>query len=49
MNRGRRMANMPFQANAEILIQRLPFMDNKLIDFVYSLSLIHISEPTRPY
>ena len=28
---------MPFQANAEILIQRLPFMDNKLIDFVYSL------------
>ncbi|MBK8371628.1 MAG: hypothetical protein IPL63_16540 [Saprospiraceae bacterium] len=37
MNRGRRMANMPFQANAEILIQRLPFMDNKLIDFVYSL------------
>jgi asparagine synthase (glutamine-hydrolysing) len=37
MNRGRRMANMPLQANAEILIQRLPFMDNKLIDFVYSL------------
>jgi asparagine synthase (glutamine-hydrolysing) len=37
LNRGRRMANMPLQANPEILIQRLPFLDNKLIDFVYSL------------
>lgn len=37
MNRGRRMANIPMHGFADSLIQRAPYIDNNLIDFVYSL------------